>query len=93
MGFGFFFDDSIPPQDLFTFFQAYGVADYGIYIINGGDGRPSGEAFVLLSTEDAASRAVVEKNRERIGERWVELYQVSFFTQLSAPHIIRTPVM
>ncbi len=65
------------PQDLFTFFQAYGVADYGVYIINGGDGRPSGEAFVLLTTEEAATRAVVEKNRERIGERWVELYQVT----------------
>merc|ERR1719354_5993 len=42
----------------------------------GHDGRPSGEAFVELANPSDVDRAM-EKNREKIGHRYIEMFQSS----------------
>jgi hypothetical protein len=65
---------SAEPADVASFFEAYGVADFGVFIMNGQDGRPTGEAYVVLQTEDGAARAVQERNKDQLGSRWIELF-------------------
>lgn len=42
--------------------------------MNRPDGRPSGDAFVLFSNENAGRRALT-KHKHRIGTRYVELFR------------------
>jgi len=37
-------------------------------------GRPSGEAWVSFGSQQEAARAIAERNRAHIGNRYVELY-------------------
>lgn len=45
-----------------------------IQIQRNGDGRPSGEALVSFPSRAEAERAIQEKNRQNIGNRYIELF-------------------
>jgi len=45
-----------------------------IQIQRNGDGRPSGEAVVTFPSRAEAERAIQEKNRQNIGNRYIELF-------------------
>ena len=63
----------------------------GILFVHQADGRATGDAFVLFSTEEEANKALT-KHRECIGSRYIELFksttaevqQVLIFTRLHA---------
>jgi RNA recognition motif-containing protein len=46
----------------------------GVHIVSGPDGRPSGEAFVELTNDDAARRALT-KHRQMMGSRYIEVFR------------------
>lgn len=45
----------------------------GIWVLTDDLGRPSGDAFVQFVSEDVADRAREEKDKERIGHRYVKV--------------------
>lgn len=45
-----------------------------IQVQRGPDGRPSGEAYVTFGSRAEAERAITERNRKIIGNRYVELH-------------------
>lgn len=46
----------------------------GVLFVKKSDGRATGDAFVLFSTESDAPKAL-SKHRERIGSRYIELFR------------------
>ncbi|CAM9479790.1 unnamed protein product [Discosporangium mesarthrocarpum] len=61
--------------DIRNFFRDYKVEEHGIYIVNGADWRPTGEAFVLFETESEADHAFKALDKQKIGDRWIELFR------------------
>lgn len=49
-------------------------AEDGILFVHKPDGRATGDAFVLFSSEDDAGKAL-KKHREIIGSRYIELFR------------------
>ncbi|XP_059471623.1 RNA-binding protein fusilli isoform X3 [Neocloeon triangulifer] len=47
-----------------------------IQMQRGCDGRPTGEAIVAFPSRAGAERAILEKNRQSVGNRYVELFMV-----------------
>lgn len=45
-----------------------------IQLQRGLDGRPNGEAFVTFGSRVEAERAITERNRKVVGNRFVELH-------------------
>lgn len=62
--------------DILQFFSGYGVVDNGIHIVMGPGDRPTGEAYVEFSSPEEAQRAM-EKHRQYLGTRYVELFRVT----------------
>lgn len=62
-------------SDLAQFLAEYGADKTQAVIARGSDGRPTGEAFVILPTADAANRALVEMQRREIRGRYIELFR------------------
>lgn len=60
---------SAAPSDISAFFAGYDIVPNGITIVNGRDGRASGEAFVQFSSEAQAEEAIKNKHREKIANR------------------------
>lgn len=48
----------------------------GVLFVRRGDGRPTGDAFVLFESEEMAIKAL-HKHRESIGSRYIELFRSS----------------
>lgn len=46
----------------------------GILFVHQADGRATGDAFVLFSSEEVAARALT-KHRQCIGPRYIELFK------------------
>lgn len=65
---------SATKKDIVDFFSDIQVNQYGITISMGNDGRPSGEAFVELTSPDDVEKACA-KNRETIGSRYIEIFK------------------
>ena len=65
---------SATKKDIVDFFSGIQVNQYGITVITGGDGRPSGEAFVELTSSEDVEQAC-SKNRETIGSRYIEIFK------------------
>eukprot|EP00743_Colponemidia_sp_Colp-15_P002917 GILK01003156.1.p1 GENE.GILK01003156.1~~GILK01003156.1.p1 ORF type:complete len:464 (-),score=39.76 GILK01003156.1:338-1729(-) len=60
-------------DDIKMFFADYDVTTRDITILMNAEGRPSGEAVVTFQSESACHRALEERNRKYIGDRYVEL--------------------
>lgn len=67
---------SATPQDIREFFNGLEISQDGIVLARNGDGRVTGEAYVLFCDEDNFQRAMT-RNREHIGKRYIELFKSS----------------
>lgn len=63
---------SVGVREIRDFFGDFRVADRDI-IIDMNNGRPTGYALVFLESEDEASRAKTELNKQYLGSRYVDL--------------------
>lgn len=45
-----------------------------VQVQRGPDGRPNGEAFITFGSRSEAERAITERNRKLVGNRFVELH-------------------
>ena len=61
-------------SDIKKFFEGLAIKDGGVHLLMGGDGRPSGEAYVQFETPEDNTKAM-DKNREKMGGRYVELFE------------------
>jgi len=65
-------------SDIVAFFgQSFGITENDVTLVYGNDGRPSGEAFVELQSEESALAAQQSLNREHLGERYIEVFTAS----------------
>ena len=64
----------ITAMDLATFFQGFSYHPELIQIAMGADGRPNGEAYVTFVSAEEAQRAIYMKNKQHLGNRYVELF-------------------
>jgi RNA recognition motif-containing protein len=72
---------SVTAQDLHDFFggkDEHGpLANPGAFLLNGHDGRFSGDAYVAFPTAEAAAAAMAAKDKEKIGERYVDITEAA----------------
>lgn len=64
-------------EDIRTFFRGYKIQEHGVFVVNGADWRPTGEAFVLFESEAEAERAFKALDKEKIKDRWIELFRAT----------------
>lgn len=62
------------PQEIEAFFAGYGFIPESVKIGQDPDGRSSGEAWISFGTDEEARRAVNDRNRQHLGNRYVELF-------------------
>eukprot|EP00960_Hanusia_phi_P076227 768533-Hanusia_phi.AAC.5 len=60
--------------DVVNFFKGFGVLEDSITFGINAEGRPSGEAWVSFNRIEDARKAVREKDRHHMGDRYVELF-------------------
>ncbi|XP_034072503.1 G-rich sequence factor 1 [Gymnodraco acuticeps] len=63
-------------DDIVQFFSGLEIVRSGITFIQNHKGKPSGEALVQFSSKEAAEEAL-QKDRELIGERYIEVFPSS----------------
>ncbi|OQV13726.1 putative Heterogeneous nuclear ribonucleoprotein H [Hypsibius exemplaris] len=65
-------------EDIMDFFKGLDIASGldGIFIIKNHDGRTTGEAYVLFETKAGVEQAV-QKHKEKMGDRYVEIFLAS----------------
>lgn len=65
-------------QDVLQFFEGVDVVggEPGVVFTCTPDGRPTGEAYVALASDDAQA-AALGKHKERIGARYIEIFESS----------------
>lgn len=61
------------PLDIFNFFESYDVIAESLQLGVDALGRPSGEAWLTFTSSEEALRAVRERNRHYLGNRYLEL--------------------
>ncbi|XP_063817658.1 heterogeneous nuclear ribonucleoprotein H3 isoform X3 [Pseudophryne corroboree] len=63
-------------EEVLEFFSECSIADGigGIHFTMSKEGRPSGEAFIVLDTEDDLKKAL-EKDRKYMGHRYIEVFK------------------
>jgi RNA recognition motif-containing protein len=64
----------VTAMDIATFFHGFSFHPEMIQIAMGGDGRPNGEAYCTFVSPEEAQRAIYMKNRQHIGNRYVEIF-------------------
>jgi len=64
-------------EDVLRFFDGFNVSREGVVFGVSKDGRFSGEAFVQFRSTDLAADAIRLRNKETIGERYIELFESS----------------
>lgn len=60
-------------QDVAAFFRGFGAQETTIQFGVNSDGRPSGEAWISFNRVEDARRAVREKDRNHMGDRYVRI--------------------
>lgn len=61
------------PLDIFHFFEGYDAVVESLQLGVDALGRPSGEAWLTFTSSEEALRAVRERNRHYLGNRYLEL--------------------
>ncbi len=61
-------------DDIAAFFHGYELVGGSVHIGTNREGRPSGEAWVDFASAKAAQRAVLERNKQHMGSRYIELF-------------------
>eukprot|EP00300_Choanocystis_sp_HF-7_P013100 c18157_g1_i5.p1 GENE.c18157_g1_i5~~c18157_g1_i5.p1 ORF type:complete len:534 (-),score=69.77 c18157_g1_i5:126-1727(-) len=65
---------SATEQDVYAFLDGLGFIENTVQLGKNREGRPSGEAWVRFASLRDAQRAVTNRNREHIGNRYIELF-------------------
>lgn len=65
-------------EDLYDFFSGYDYIEESLIIGVKPDGLRTGQAVILMLSEEEAKKVVEDKNGHTIGERWVELFIEDF---------------
>ena len=60
--------------DIADFFRGFSFHPELIQMALGPDGRPNGEAWCTFVSAEEAQRAIAMKNRQHIGNRYVEIF-------------------
>ncbi|XP_005813408.1 heterogeneous nuclear ribonucleoprotein H2-like [Xiphophorus maculatus] len=63
-------------DDVARFFSGFNIAEDGITMVTNSRGRNSGQAYVQFSSQQEAKRAL-QKDRELIGHRYIEVFPSS----------------
>lgn len=63
-------------DDIHTFLANITVPQGGVHLMNGANGRPSGLAYVELSTEEDQAEAL-RRDKEKIGGRYIDVFACS----------------
>jgi RNA recognition motif-containing protein len=66
----------VTPEDIAAFLSPIPVPEGGVHLMNGGNGRPSGVAYVELHSEDDQKEAVA-KDKQSIGGRYIDVFPCS----------------
>merc|ERR1711962_624345 len=66
----------VSKQEIAHFFAGIQIVPYGITITMDQDGRPSGDAYVELTSIEEAEKAM-KKHKEKIGHRYIEVFKSS----------------
>lgn len=64
-------------EEIRNFFRDFKIQDHGVFVVNGADCRPTGESYVLFESEAEAERAFKALDKEKIGDRWIELFRAT----------------
>lgn len=64
-------------EEIRNFFRDFKIQEHGVYVVNGADCRPTGESYVLFESEAEAERAFKALDKEKIGDRWIELFRAT----------------
>ena len=62
-------------QDIHAFFLGYNFIPDSCRIGTDASGRASGDAWVSFVSVQEAARAVMERNKQHLGNRYIELFQ------------------
>ncbi|XP_041376014.1 epithelial splicing regulatory protein 1-like isoform X2 [Gigantopelta aegis] len=69
---------NVTVQDIMAYFQGFSeVTADTVQLQTGGDGKPTGDALITFSSRAEAERAIMERNRRHLGNRFIELFMVS----------------
>jgi hypothetical protein len=63
-------------EDIHTFLSGIAVPQGGVHLMNGANGRPSGLAYVELSSEDDQAEAL-RRDKQSIGGRYIDVFACS----------------
>ena len=63
-------------EDIHTFLASITVPQGGVHLMNGANGRPSGLAYVELSTEEDQAEAL-RRDKQSIGGRYIDVFACS----------------
>ncbi|XP_008417576.1 G-rich sequence factor 1 [Poecilia reticulata] len=80
---------SCKEDDVARFFSGFSIAENGITMVTNSRGRNSGQAYVQFSSQEEAKRAL-QKDRELIGHRYIEVFPSSMEDVQSALRKMRT---
>ena len=81
-------------SDIKEFFKGYTIdKESGVFILNGPEGRPSGEAYVVFANEDDAKGAAQKLNKQTIMGRCVLSSEPDFPGRISACIMHVAPAM
>ncbi|KAK7469863.1 hypothetical protein BaRGS_00036141 [Batillaria attramentaria] len=66
---------NVTVQDVVNYFQGFSeVTPEGVQLQTNAEGKPNGDAVVTFLTRSEAERAIVERNRRHLGNRFIELF-------------------
>lgn len=63
----------VQPAEVFAFFNGFSLMPDTLHMGSDSLGRPSGEGWLTFSSAEEAARATRERNRQYIGQRFIEL--------------------
>lgn len=67
---------AVKQEDIISFLLPIALPEGGIHMMNGSNGRPSGLAYVELSTEEDQAAAIA-KDKQSIGGRYIDIFACS----------------
>ncbi|XP_046354450.1 epithelial splicing regulatory protein 1-like isoform X1 [Haliotis cracherodii] len=66
---------NVTVQDIINYFQGFPeVSPDTVQLQHSADGKPNGDALITFSSRAEGERAIIEKNRRHLGNRFIELF-------------------
>ena len=68
---------SVTEDEIVQFFHGFGLKDDSIKIGKYSNGKLTGDAVVLFDSSEDSKMAFSERQKQSIGHRYIELFQIS----------------